>query len=63
MLTKEKLYRIEVDRFRICPHILFVFFRQAVNDKFIAEICKNADVQNRFCENYKGWLSLMILRT
>lgn len=49
---KQQLYRIEGDCFRICPQILFVFFKQAV-DKFIAEVCDIADVQEAFCQNYK----------
>lgn len=50
---KQKLYCIKVDWFRICPQVLFVFFKQAVNNKFIAEVCNNADVQKGFYENYK----------
>lgn len=49
---KQQLYRIEGDWFRICPQILFVFFKQAV-DKFITEVCNDVDVQKRFCENCK----------
>lgn len=49
---KQQLYRIEDDWFRICPQILFVFFKQAV-DKFITEVCNDTDVQKRFCENYR----------
>jgi hypothetical protein len=49
---KQQLYRVDGDCVRICPQILFVFFKQAV-DKFIAEVLDVADVQKRFCRNYK----------
>lgn len=49
---KQQLYRVEGDWVHICPQILFVFFKQAV-DKFIAEVLDVADVQKRFCQNYK----------
>jgi len=49
---KQQLYSIEGDWFRICPQILFVFFKRAV-DKFIAEVRDIADVQKPFCQNYK----------
>jgi len=49
---KQQLYRIEGEWFRICPQILFVFFKQAV-EKFIAEVRDIDDVQKQFCQNYK----------
>jgi len=49
---KQQLYRVEVDWIRICPQILFVFFKQAV-DKFTTEVLDVADIQERFFQNYK----------
>jgi len=49
---KHQLYRIEGDWVRICPQILFVFFKRAL-DKFIAEVLEVLDVQKQFCQNYK----------
>jgi len=49
---KQQLYRVEGDCFRICPQILFVFFKQAV-DKFIAAVRDVAAVKETFCKNYK----------
>jgi hypothetical protein len=49
---KEHLYTINGNWFRICPQILFVFFKQAV-DKFIADVRNVDDVQKLFLQNYK----------
>ena len=50
--TAATLYRIEGDMFYICPQILFVFFKQAV-EKFVVEINDVTNVQRLFCQNYK----------
>jgi len=63
---KQKLYKKEVDWFRfchsfgICPQVLFVYLKQAV-EKLLAEVCSNADFWEGFYENYKGWLSIISL--
>ena len=46
------LYKVEGDCFRICPQILFVFFKRAVIE-FVNRVRNDSELQTRFLENYK----------
>lgn len=49
---KSKLYLIKDNNFCICPQILFVFFKQAV-DEFIKKVDNSDDIYKKFHQNYK----------
>jgi hypothetical protein len=51
-LHKQVLYTVEGDSIRICPQILFVYWKRAVA-AFVAAIRRGGDVQTRFLENYR----------
>ncbi len=48
---KSKLYRIEGCYFRVCPQILFVFFKRALTE-FINRVHSDSETQTQFLENY-----------
>jgi hypothetical protein len=48
---KPRLYRIEGNCFRVCPQILFVFFKRALAE-FIDGVRADNQTQTRFLENY-----------
>jgi len=45
------LYKVEGKCFRICPQILFVFFKRAVTE-FLSRVDNNGELQIQFLENY-----------
>lgn len=49
---KTHLYKAEENYFRICPQILFVFFKRAI-EKYIVCIRKNTIQKDEFLKNYK----------
>lgn len=49
---KSNLYAIEGCCFRICPQILFVFFKWAVTE-YVNRVRNNNELQRQFLENYK----------
>jgi hypothetical protein len=51
-MHKHMLYTIEGDRIRICPQILFVYFKRAVS-AFVDAIQGGGDVQGGFLETYR----------
>ena len=48
---KSNLYRIEGDCFRVCPQILFVFFKLALTG-FVNRVRSENETQRQFLENY-----------
>lgn len=48
---KQKLYRIEDEWFLLCPQILFVYFKRAV-ERFLEEVLAEKSVQCLFLQNY-----------
>jgi hypothetical protein len=48
---KSNLYRIEGNCFRVCPQILFVFFKRALTE-FMSRVRSENEVQRKFLENY-----------
>jgi hypothetical protein len=51
-LHKHMLYTVEGDTIRICPQILFVYFKGAAA-AFVTAIRRGGDVQSRFLEDYR----------
>ena len=51
-LHKQMLYTVSGDSIRICPQILFVYFKRAVA-AYVTAIQLGGHVQTRFLENYK----------
>jgi len=49
---KSKLYRIEGNCFRVCPQILFVFFKRALSE-FMHRVRTDNETQTQFLETYK----------
>lgn len=48
---KDKLYRVDGSCFRMCPQILFVFFKQSL-DRFVERIRTDKECQTRFLNSY-----------
>lgn len=48
---KANLYKVEGARFRICPQILFVFFKRALA-RFVEQVRAHHETQAQFIENY-----------
>ncbi len=48
---QSKLYKIEGNCFRVCPQILFVFFKRALT-KFKNRVRSDNETQTQFLENY-----------
>jgi hypothetical protein len=51
---KHMLYTVEGDSIRICPQILFVYFKRAVA-AFVVAIHRGGEVQSRFLEKYRSF--------
>lgn len=47
-----RLYEVEGNCFRVCPQILFVFFKRAATE-FVSRVRNNDQLQMQFLENYK----------
>ena len=48
---KSQLYKVEGEVFRMCPQVLFVFFKRALN-RFIDQVRAHNETQAQFFENY-----------
>lgn len=48
---KSKLYKVEGEIFRMCPQVLFVFFKRALN-RFIDQVRAHNETQTQFIGNY-----------
>jgi hypothetical protein len=49
--NKHKVYEVNEDWFMVCPQVLFVFFKRAI-ERFVSDVFRGGAVQSHFLENW-----------